>query len=332
MRKILITGGAGFVGRHFCDYFLRQGDEVHCVDSVVPLTGGIDVAKGWPLFEPREFKRFHFYKEDCRDYFRRVQDTDFDYAFHLAAMVGGREMIENNPLAVAEDLSIDSSYWSWAAKTKPGKTICFSSSAAYPIKYQRPEGYKLLSEDMIEIGGDIGMPDLTYGWAKLTHEYLAQIAFQKYGLKSVSYRPFSGYGEDQDDAYPFPSICKRVLAHHGAKKINVWGTGDQMRDFIHIDDCVRGVIHTMDQVNDGSAINLSTGIYTSFKQFARLAAQLTGFDPEVVGTSTKPEGVFARGGDTMLQKKLGFEAKITFHDGVQRALNLYIARQRAKAA
>jgi len=325
MRKILITGGAGFVGRHFCEHFLRQGDEVHCVDSVVPLTGGIDAQKGWPLFEPRAFKGFHFYREDCREYFQRVQDTDFDYAFHLAAMVGGREMIENNPLAVAEDLSIDSAYWSWAVKTKPRKTICFSSSAAYPIKYQKVEGYRLLSEDMIEFGEEIGMPDMTYGWAKLTHEYLAQLAYQKHGIKSVAYRPFSGYGEDQDDAYPFPSICKRVLAHRGAAKINVWGTGDQMRDFIHIDDCVRGVIQTMDQVDDGSAINLSTGIYTSFKQFARLAAQLIGFNPEVTGLSTKPEGVFARGGDTALQKKLGFMAQIDFRTGVRRALNFYSA-------
>jgi len=68
----------------------------------------------------------------------------------------------------------------------------------------------LLKEDMISFEGDIGMPDMTYGWAKLTNEYLAQLAYQKHGLKSVCYRPFSGYGEDQDDAYPFPSICRRV--------------------------------------------------------------------------------------------------------------------------
>jgi len=331
MRKILITGGAGFVGRHFCKYFLRQGDQVHCVDSVVPLTGGIDPAAGWPLFEPRDFENFHFHQEDCRHYFRRVKDTDFDYAFHLAAMVGGREMIENNPLAVAEDLSIDSAYWSWARETNPKKTICFSSSAAYPVKYQRQEGYRLLTEDLIEFENEIGMPDMTYGWAKLTHEYLARLAFQKHGIKSVAYRPFSGYGEDQDDAYPFPSICKRVLAHKGEARISVWGTGDQMRDFIHIDDCVRGVISTMDQVDDGSPINLSTGLYTSFKQFAALAAELTGFKPEVYGLSTKPEGVFARGGDTTLQKRLGFQATIDFRTGVQRALNHYTKNQATKA-
>lgn len=331
MRKILITGGAGFVGRHFVKHFLTQGDEVHCVDPIVPLTGGIDPAKGWPLFEPRDFSQFHFCKEDCRGWFQRVQSTDFDYAFHLAAMVGGRDMIENNPLAVADDLSIDSSYWQWARIAKPAKTICFSSSAAYPIKFQRAEGYQLLTEDMIEFGMDIGMPDMTYGWAKLTHEYLARLAYQKHGIKSVSYRPFSGYGEDQDDAYPFPSICKRALSNKGAERLSVWGTGDQMRDFIHITDCVRGVIQTMDQVEDGSAINLSTGIFTSFKQFARLAAELVGYRPEVVGLSTKPEGVFARGGDTALQKKLGFTYEIDFRSGVQRALD-YFSRTEAKAA
>jgi GDP-L-fucose synthase len=68
-------------------------------------------------------------------------------------------MIENNPLAVADDLSIDLEYWQWAQRTHPKKTICFSSSAAYPIKYQKVEGYKLLSEDMIEFNEDIGIPD-----------------------------------------------------------------------------------------------------------------------------------------------------------------------------
>jgi nucleoside-diphosphate-sugar epimerase len=175
MRKILITGGAGFVGRHFVLHFLAQGDEVHCVDNLVPLTGAIDPKDGWPQFNPFDFKNFHYYNKDCRSYFRTVKDTDFDYALHLAAMVGGREMIDFNPLAVAEDLSIDSEYWSWAKISRPAKTICFSSSAAYPIKFQRREQYVLLKEEMIDFSEDIGMPDMSYGWAKLTHEYLAKI-------------------------------------------------------------------------------------------------------------------------------------------------------------
>jgi GDP-L-fucose synthase len=323
MRKILITGGAGFVGRHFVKRFLDSGDNVIAIDNIVPLTGAIDPQKGWPLFNPNDYKNFHFIKKDCREFFRENSDTDFDYCFHLAAVVGGRMMIEHNPLAVAEDLSIDAEYWNWAVKTKPAKTICFSSSAAYPIKYQRKDNYCLLSEEMISLEGDISMPDLTYGWAKLTHEYLAKLAYTNYGLKSITYRPFSGYGEDQDDAYPFPSICKRVIENKDKQLITVWGSGDQMRDFIHIEDCVDGVLMTMDKVDDGNALNLSTGIFTSFKQFAQTVARKLGYFPSVEGTSNKPEGVFARAGDTKKQQEFGFRPTITFEEGIKRAMTFF---------
>jgi GDP-L-fucose synthase len=323
MRKVLITGAAGFVGRHLTKRFLDSGDQVHAVDSIVPLTGGIDPHRGWPLFNPVDYANFHFFKEDCRDYFSRVQDDDFDQCFHLAAMVGGREMIENNPLAVAEDLAIDSAYWRWAARTRPAKSVCFSSSAAYPTRFQQEGTYQLLTEDMIDFDHDIGVPDLSYGWAKLTHEYLAHLAFQKHGLKSVIYRPFSGYGEDQDSAYPFPSICRRAVQNRGKPTLAVWGTGDQMRDFIHIEDCIDGILTTMDQIEDAQAVNLSTGILTSFKQFARMAANACGYDPEVRGTSDKPSGVFARGGDTTLQHKLGFHAVVELPMGIARAIEAF---------
>jgi GDP-L-fucose synthase len=286
-------------------------------------TGGIDPVLGWPLFDPCQYRNFRYYRQDCRVWFRERADDDFDYVFHLAAMVGGRAMIENRPLAVADDLSIDAEYWQWAERARPAKTACFSSSAAYPVSKQGEQGYELLREDMIRFNGDIGMPDMTYGWAKLTCEYLARLAFEKHGLKSVCYRPFSGYGEDQDDSYPFPSICKRALANVGKPTLTVWGTGDQMRDFIHIEDCVNGVLTTMDRIDDGDALNLSTGVYTSFKEFARMAAEECGYVPDVVGVSDKPSGVFARGGCTRKQTDLGFRYCIGFRAGIRRALAVY---------
>ena len=321
--KVLITGGCGFVGRHFCKYFLDAGAEIWVVDNIAPLTGGIDPSAGWPLYEPRDYVNFRYFGQDCRIFFEQNPDEKFDLVLHLAAMVGGREMIEANPLVVAEDLSIDSMFWLWASQARPEKIICFSSSAAYPISYQTIESHRLLSEDMISFGNFIGMPDMSYGWAKLTNEYLARLANERYGLNSICYRPFSGYGEDQDRAYPFPSICSRVISNLGAETIEVWGTGDQMRDFIHISDCVRGVMTTFEAFNDGSAVNLSTGKLTSFKSFVSIAASILGFSPEVLGTSKKPEGVFARGGDTALQKKLGFVASIDFEEGISRALKFF---------
>jgi GDP-L-fucose synthase len=96
-----------------------------------------------------------------------------------------------------------------------------------------------------------------------------------------------------------------------------------MRDFIHIDDCVRGVLHTVDAIDDGGALNLSTGILTSFAEFAKLAAKVLGFEAEVVGLSSQPEGVFARGGDTTKQERLGFRAEIPLERGIARALDRF---------
>lgn len=320
MASVLITGAAGFVGRHFTRRLLEHGHSVVAVDPIAPLTGGIHPDAGWPLFEPRDFAGFHFHAQDCRAYFRQNPSASFDYVFHLAAIVGGRMVIEHNPLAVADDLSIDAQYWQWAVKAKPGKSVIFSSSAAYPIGLQRPDHYRLLREEDISFEQELGMPDLSYGWSKLTMEYLSRLAFERHGLKSVCYRPFSGYGEDQDDSYPFPSVCKRAIAHKGASSLTVWGSGLQMRDFIHIEDCVTGVLATMDKIDDGDALNLSTGRLTSFTEFAGIAAHQLGYTPEIKGTSNTPEGVFARGGDTEKQRAMGFVPSISFEEGVARAL------------
>lgn len=315
--KALVTGGAGFVGRHLCKALLEKGWDVTCVDPIVDKTGGID-PQGWPLYNPFDYSKFRFLKQDCREFFKT--NEEFDIVFHLAAMVGGRLMIEYDPLAVAEDLAIDADFFRYATRVKPKKSVFFSSSAAYPISYQRRENYVLLREDMIDFSESLGMPDLSYGWAKLTGEYLARLAYDRYGLNMVCYRPFSGYGEDQDLSYPFPSICRRAIEFAGSSDLTVWGTGDQMRDFIHITDCVDFVLKSMNSIENGGAINLSTGRLASFKEFAMIAANVVGYSPVITGTSDKPEGVFARGGDRELQDKLGLKPTITFEEGVARGV------------
>jgi nucleoside-diphosphate-sugar epimerase len=325
VKRILITGGAGFVGRHFTKRLLENGHSVVVVDNLIQGSGGIH-PDSWPLFSPKDFKNFMFVYQDCRDFFVQNSSEYFDYIFHLAAVVGGRLTIERNPLAVAADLAIDADMWNWAKSAKPGKVVNFSSSAAYPIKYQTSsEDAVFLSEDLIDFSGDLGRPDLTYGWAKLTSEYLGHIAFKNYGIKSVSYRPFSGYGPDQDLSYPFPSICLRALESKRESSFTVWGSGKQSRDFIHIEDCVSGVLATMDKIDDGSALNLSTRRLTSFIEFATIAMSLLGYNIPVQGNSQMPEGVASRGGDTEKQSKLGFEAQIQFETGIEEALNYFLS-------
>ncbi len=321
MKKVLITGAAGFVGRHFCKFFLDKKFEVTAIDNLQKFTGAVDPKKSWPLFNPCDYKNFKFSKIDCSEWFKKNKKKKFDYVFHLAAIVGGREMIENNPLAVAQDLNIDSKFWEWCVAAKPKKTVYFSSSASYPLNLQSKKFYRLLKEGDLNFTKNLGIPDFTYGWSKLTGEYLANIAYQKHGIRSVCYRPFSGYGEDQDMNYPFPNLCKNILLSKKKGTVNVWGNGKQMRDFIHIDDCVDGVIKTMDKVNDASAINLSTGIYTSFIDFLNSSKSIIGTNFKIIKKVSKPVGVFARAGNTDLQKKLGFKYKISLKEGIEKGLN-----------
>lgn len=287
--KILITGDAGFVGRAFHRYFEGQGHEVV----------GIDIANPLPM--------------DARDFFRN-DNTHFDKVIHLAAVVGGRKMIEGSPLALAVDLSIDAEMFGWALRTKPGCITYFSSSAAYPTKLQNlDEGtVKILEESDINLS-NIQTPDMTYGWAKLTGEMLASHA-RAQGLTVHVYRPFSGYGTDQALDYPFPSFIARGLAK--SDPFEIWGTGNQCRDFIHIDDVVAAAEAGCEA--DIETANLSTGIATSFNDLARMVAKVAGYEPIFQNLPAEPSGVDYRVGNPTLMNTF-YTVKISLEEGIQRA-------------
>ena len=312
MKKALITGGCGFVGRHFTKYLVDHGWDVLLVDD---LSVGLPLDK-WPEFV-RPKGDFRFLKMDARDFFTSC-DEDFDFIVHLAAVVGGRLTIEGDPLRVATDLAIDALFFNWLTKMKnpPKKNVYFSSSAAYPNREQSREYSQRLHEGLIDFNKDIGVPDMTYGWAKLTGEFLVQQAVEKYGLDVVIYRPFSGYGEDQDFTYPFPSITRRAV--NRKNPFVVWGSGEQTRDFIHLDDVVEAVMETMWKMSPGEALNLGWGRSTGFKDLARIACEAAGYEAEIINDPTKPEGVFARVCDPSRFFEL-YKPKITLEEGIRRA-------------
>jgi len=283
--KILITGHKGFVG----GYFMRKYAE-HDIT-------GIDIKEG----------------NDCRDFFK-TNDTKFDLVIHLAAIVGGRETIENNPLSVAIDLSIDAEMCQWALRTKPGRLVYFSSSAAYPTYLQKSDMQHQLNECDINLN-NIRSPDLTYGWSKLTGEYTLQFLEEK-GIRVHVFRPFSGYGTDQDLSYPFPSFIQRAKTL--MNPFDIWGDGKQVRDFIHMQDIVDAVDEAIRQDIKGP-VNLGSGIATSFNRLQEIVCGMQQYCPEVNHIKTAPVGVMYRVCDPT--KMLSFyKPKIDLYEGVARAL------------
>jgi nucleoside-diphosphate-sugar epimerase len=321
-KRALVTGSHGFVGRHFVQRLLADDWEVVGVDELHPGTGGRHHNLWSHMYEGYEPK-FTSLILDAREWFSSNTSEFFDLVIHLAAIVGGRKVIEGDPLAVAKDLSIDSDFWRWAVQARPGHVISFSSSAAYPIELQGQEGARFLRESDIVLGGNLGMPDLTYGWVKLTNEYLGQLASSHYGLKVATYRPFSGYGSDQDSSYPFRAICERAFRRETNADGNffVWGSGLQSRDFVHIDDIVHFVVSTYPRITDGQGVNISSGVLTSFRDLAAMACRMAGWEPKIVGMSNMPEGVHARGGDRTLQDKYLIWDRISLEEGIRHCLD-----------
>ena len=166
----LVTGGCGFVGRHLVNRLLNENHKVVVVDN---LYSGIH-PNMW--VDDKLKSNLIFHNVDARDFFASTKSFEqkFDNVFHLSAVVGGRIKIDKDPISVAQDLSIDSEFFNWSVKSKPSQILYASSSAAYPTNLQQSDSQTLLSEDMITFDGTLGSPDMTYGWSKLTGEYLSR--------------------------------------------------------------------------------------------------------------------------------------------------------------
>lgn len=297
--KILITGGMGFVGTHFLKK-LHEDNELWVVD-VKKCTTSLSNIK--------------YFQEDCRNFFTSSKEQ-FDLVIHLAAIVGGRQTIENDPIAVATDLSIDAEMFNWAVRTAQPKVVYFSSSAAYPIKLQTRENQVKLKESHIDLD-NIDNPDMTYGWAKLTGEMLSVYA-KKQGVKTYCFRPFSGYAEDQDLDYPFPSFMKRIKDK--TKVFEIWGDGEQVRDFIHIDDVCAATLEAV-QRDIQEPINLGLSRATSFNGLAQLCMKIGQHQVPIKHLLDKPVGVHYRVCDNTKMLEF-YKPTVTLEDGIKRALSV----------
>lgn len=304
--KAMVTGGAGFIGRHMRAELERRGWDVT----------GCDLKNG----------------SDARDVFLS-DETVYDLVVHCAYHVGGRAAIDGEPRLLAANLELDARMFDWAVRTGQGRVLYYSSSAAYPIRLQtataaarilgswrRIPNYDHgrlwipLEETMIDAQAP-EQPDARYGWAKLTGEQLATAA-KFSGLRVHVVRPFSGYSGDQDLTYPFPAILRRVLAG----ELSVWGPPGQYRDWVHIDDVIGCSLAVVDQDVD-VPVNICTGEGTEMGELAVRMARAA--DVKVPGEVTylrdQPTGVMARVGSPGRMEKI-YRPTVDLDEGIRRAL------------
>lgn len=335
----LVSGGCGFVGRNLVKRLLSTTeDTLFVIDDLSTGTLSETWLENGEHTTKDDLKiyndgRFIFWQGDFRHFLRDIiADPDFinkkygfsfpkfTDVFHFAAIVGGRAKIDGDPMMVALDLSIDAEFFYWVTRYKPQRVMFPSSSAAYPTNLQGTDGAIALKEAEITFEGNLGQPDMTYGWSKLTGEYLAQIAAKYYDISVACVRPFSGYGEDQDLTYPIPAIAARAAGKEAP--FEVWGSGKQGRDFVHIDDCIDCILMAMDNITDGTAINIGSGKLTSFLEIIDLFTKFAGYSPEIKPLLDKPVGVHSRYSDmSFVENQFGWKPKVSLEEGMRRVYN-----------
>lgn len=301
--KILVTGGAGFIGSHTVDALLENGSEVWVLDNLT--SGFLNNLRRW-----KGFPELHFIRGDIRQHgLLNGLARKVDAIVHLAALVSIDVSIRRpdltNQVNVVGTLNVLRS----AVKHKVMKVVVASSSSVYG-----DVGRKGLSEVMPL------NPTNPYGVSKLAAEKYTQIFHRTYGLRTVSLRYLNVYGERQS-SNPYSGViaifANRLMI---GKRPVIYGDASQTRDFIHVSDVVKAnLLALKTERGIGESFNIGTGHATSIIQLYRLLAHLTG--------KTRLTPVFrpSRTGDikhscartSKARSNLGFEAKVTLEEGLR---------------
>lgn len=298
MSAALVTGSSGFLGRRFAAALAAAGWDVACCDVADPVR-----------------------PDDCMDYFREVSRVAFDLVVHAAAAGAHRAAIDGVPTAAVYNQMLDAALFDWAARTGQRRVLYLSSCAAYPVYLQDGTfGERRFREtDMPTVWRDglthTGVPPDGYGWAKLCGERAAHDAGRA-GLAVTVVRPFSGYGGDQSEDFPFGAFLAR--ARRREDPFDVWGSGRQVRDWVHADDVVAACL-ALAEAGVTGPVNVCTGVGTAVGALARMVCEAAGYSPAFRFDRAAPAGMPWRVGDPTRLRKV-YTPRVSLAEGVARAV------------
>lgn len=301
-KRILVTGGAGFLGRHLVAKLKERG----CKDIFIPRIEGYD------LVNMDAVKRLY-------------SDSKPDIVIHLAAKVGGIGANRDNPGKFFYDnLMMGVQMMEIGRQVGIDKFVAIGTICCYP-KFT-PVLFK--EENIWD-----GYPEETnapYGLAKKMLLVQSQAYRQQYGFNSIFLLPVNLYGPgdnfDPKSSHVIPALIKKCIDAQArvSPKITVWGTGKVTREFIYVEDAAEGIILATEKYNKSEPVNLGTGFEISIRDLVKLIVKFTGFKGKIIWDKRKPDGQPRRCLDTSrAAKEFGFKAKTKFEEGLNKTIKWY---------
>jgi UDP-glucose 4-epimerase len=307
--KVLVTGGAGFIGSHLVEYLLKRGDHVVVLDDFT--TGRKDNLSG-------VIDHIDYIKGDIRD--RKALDKCLDgvgTVYHMAAIVGVNLV---NRLSDSETVNVDLNGTKTlleGCKESGINNLFFASSSEVYGHY--PQEKLPMSEN------DEFTPDTEYGKAKLSAEMLCKKFFEDYGIKTSSARYFNVYGPRQSlNGYAIPHMIHAAVRNEPLK---IHGDGKQIRDFTYIDDTVDASVRICDGGYGGEVFNIGTGKSINMNDLANIIIRLcdSKSEKEYVQKRRPTDLQDKYSNPNKIKKEIGWEPKIGLEEGLTRTIEYFKA-------
>ena len=301
-RRLLVTGGAGFLGKHVVRELERKG----CREIFVPRS------KDYSLVEQEAVKKVY-------------RDAKPDVVIQLAAVVGGIGANRANPGRFFYDnLMMGVQMMEQGRLFGIEKFVAIGTVCAYP-KFT-PVPFK--EDDLWN-----GYPEETnapYGLAKKMLLVQAQAYRQQYGFNAIYLLPVNLYGPednyDPESSHVIPALIKKCVDAVEARedRIVVWGTGQASREFLYVEDAAEALVLATEKYDKPEPLNIGAGFEIKIKDLVTLIAELVGFRGQIVWDSTKPDGQPRRCLDvSRAEKEIGFRAKTDFREGLRKTIEWY---------
>lgn len=315
---VLVTGGASFIGSHLVEELVARGADVTVADdfssgereNLAAVRADVEVIEG-------DLKRWDVADETSRD---------VDRLFHLAADHGGRGYISNYPANCATNMALDNVVFETAVENGVEKITFASSACTYPTDIQQER--ERLREDMVsfeERGG--AYADEAYGWAKLMGERSLQAFHEQHGVDASAVRIFTAYGPRENETHAIVALIAKAFA--GQDPFQIWGDGDQTRNFTYVDDIVRALVLANEEITDATPVNAGISEYISINDVVEAIFEYLDWRPDEIDHMTdKPVGVRHRAADTTrAETLLGWEPAYSLEDGLAETIDWYTANR-----